>query len=136
MSDTEGLSQADQLRAKLQRAQVASAALPAASEPVDDLSDSTEETEEGVQAIPATFPQGKSGGSSKEISVRVGLASSKLNNTNIVTGMTVRDLLIREGLSHDGFTVTMGGKAVSLDTPITDNGVLIMVAAEIEGNRL
>lgn len=73
-------------------------------------------------------------GNSEKI-VRVGKMPGRIQEILVQPGMKVREVLAMAELDATGFEVKVDGQVSSLDATVTEDTNLIILAAQVKGNR-
>lgn len=66
--------------------------------------------------------------------VKVGVMPGRINEYSASEGTTIADLLELAELSSEGYEIKMDGVPVTLDTVITDETNLVLLAKQVKGN--
>lgn len=73
-------------------------------------------------------------GNSEKI-VRVGKMPGRIQEILVQPGMKVREVLAMAELDPTGFEIKVDGQQSSLDATVTENTNLIILAAQVKGNK-
>ncbi len=73
-------------------------------------------------------------GNSEKI-VRVGKMPGRIQEILVQPGMKIREVLAMAELDATGFEVKVDGQQSSLDATVTENTNLIILAAQVKGNK-
>lgn len=68
------------------------------------------------------------------ITVKAGVMPGQINQYALETDATVEDVLEQAGLDPNGFEVRVNGMTGSLETPLAD-GAIVLLVKKIKGNR-